>query len=206
LVATAHADELSLRALADITNTTVDHNVRIVGGQMASLLLTAFPVSGITTRRTRDADTAITTELAGSGIIHDRLVARGYTAPSGNHYVRPVPELAVPSGPVPELAVDLLVPSLDGHFRPQEHGGRAFDSAPGLAPALIAEPIVIDVSARLLDATVLEFVARVPTVELALVIKALAYSSRLLARDVEDIYRLLEIASAMSLTRSVAGA
>ena len=33
----------------------------------------------------------------------------------------------------------------------------------------------------------------VPTVELALVIKALAYGSRLQARDVEDIYRLLEI-------------
>jgi len=78
LIATARADELSLRALADITKTTADHNVRIVGGQMASLLLTAFPVSGITTRRTRDADTAITTELAGSGTIHDRLVARGY--------------------------------------------------------------------------------------------------------------------------------
>jgi hypothetical protein len=30
---------------------------------MASLLLTAFPVSGIALRRTRDADAAITTEL-----------------------------------------------------------------------------------------------------------------------------------------------
>jgi hypothetical protein len=36
----------------------------------------------------------------------------------------------------------------------------------------------------------------VPTVELALVIKALAYGSRLQARDVEDIYRLLEIVAA----------
>lgn len=32
--------------------------------------------------------------------------------------------------------------------------------------------------------------------ELALVIKALSYRSRLQARDVEDIYRLLEIANA----------
>jgi hypothetical protein len=196
LVATAYADELSLRSLAEITTITTDQNVRIIGGQMASLLLTAFPVPGIALRRTRDADAALTTKLAGSGILHDRLADHGYTATSGNNYTRPIPALAVAGGPTPELAVDLLVPSLDGRFRPQEHGGRAFDAAPGLAPALAAEPIAIDVSARLLSGAVLEFTARVPTVELALVIKALSYGSRLKARDIEDIYRLLEIANA----------
>jgi hypothetical protein len=35
LVATAYADELSLRALAEITTITADQNVRIIGGQMA---------------------------------------------------------------------------------------------------------------------------------------------------------------------------
>jgi hypothetical protein len=54
---------------------------------------------------------------------------------------------------------------------------------------------VIDTRARLLNGTVLEFIARVPTVELALVIKALAYGSRQQARDIEDVYRLLEIAN-----------
>ncbi|MGI5179490.1 hypothetical protein ACQEVZ_24485 [Dactylosporangium sp. CA-152071] len=193
LVATSYADELSIRSLAEISAITVDQNVRIIGGQMASLLLTAFPVAGVAIRRTRDADAAITTELAGSGVIHQRLVDHGYAATSGNSYMRPVPELAVAGGPVPELAVDLLIPSFDGRFRPQEHGGRAFDSAPGLAPALAAEPIVIDAGARMLDGTRLEFTVRVPAVELALVIKALAYGSRLEPRDVEDIYRLLEI-------------
>jgi hypothetical protein len=163
---------------------------------MAALLLAAFPVPGIAPRRTRDADAAITTELAGSGLVHDRLVEHGYTATSGNNYLRPVPDLAIPGGPVPELSVDLLVPSLDGRFHAQVHGGRAFDSAPGLAPALVGTPIVIDTSARLLDGAVLEFAVQVPTVELALVIKALSYGSRLQARDVEDIYRLLEIANA----------
>jgi hypothetical protein len=196
LIATSYADELSIRSLADISAVTADQNVRIIGGQMASLLLTAFPVPGIAVRRTRDADAAITTELAGSGVIHQRLLDHGYAATSGNSYTRPVPELAVPGGPVPELAVDLLIPSLDGRFRPQEHGGRAFDAAPGLAPALAADPIVIDAGVRLLDGTGLEFTVRVPTVELALVIKALAYGSRLHARDGEDIYRLLEIAAA----------
>src|SRR5262245_31488256 len=38
--------------------------------------------------------------------------------------------------------------------------------------------------------------ARVPTVEYALVIKALSYGSRMMARDAVDIHRLLEIANA----------
>jgi len=196
LVATTYADELSLRSLAEISAISADQDVRIIGGHMASLLLTAFPISGIELRRTRDADAAITTELAGSGVIHQRLLDHGYAATSGNSYTRPVSDLAVAGRPVPELAVDLLVPSLDGRFGPQEHGGRAFDAAPGLAPALAAEPITIDTRARLLNGDALEFTVRVPTVELALVIKALSYGSRLQARDVEDIYRLLEIANA----------
>lgn len=61
LVATAYADELSIRSLAEMSAITADQNVRIIGGQMASLLLTAFPVPGIDVRRTRDADAAITT-------------------------------------------------------------------------------------------------------------------------------------------------
>jgi hypothetical protein len=67
---------------------------------------------------TRDTDAAITTELAGSGVIHQRLLDPGYAAAGGNSYTRPVPDLAVAGRPVPELAVDLLVPSLDGRFRP----------------------------------------------------------------------------------------
>jgi hypothetical protein len=196
IVATTNADELSLRSLAEITAITADQNVRIIGGQMASMLLTAFPVPGIAPRRTRDADAAITTELAGSGIIHERLIEQGYIGTSGNSYTRPVPDLAVPGGPVPELAVDLLVPSLDGRFRTQEYGGRAFDSAPGLAPALAVRPIEISAGVRLLNGTTLQLIVRVPTIELAVVIKALSYGSRLQARDIEDIYRLLEIADA----------
>jgi hypothetical protein len=196
LVATSRADELALRALAEIVEVTREEDVRIVGGQMAALLLAAFPVAGITARRTRDADTAITTELAGSGVLHNRLIARGWTATSGNSYVRSPPELAAPHHSTPGLQVDLLVPSLDSRFRSSRHGGRAFDSAPGLAPALAAEPIELETGVTLLDGTLLEFITRVPTVELAVVIKAYAYASRHMDRDAEDIYRLLEIVDA----------
>ena len=105
IAATSHADDLALRALAEIVAITSDENVRIVGGQMVALLMAAFPVPGISPRRTRDADTAITTELAGSGVLHDRLIAHGWAAAAGNHYVRPVHELTVPGQPAPELSV-----------------------------------------------------------------------------------------------------
>jgi hypothetical protein len=113
IAATSRADDLALRALAEIAAITAGENVRIVGGQMVASLMAAFPVPGISPRRTRDADTAITTELAGSGILHDRLIAHGWVATSGNNYVRSVHELTVPGQPAPELSVDLLVPSLD---------------------------------------------------------------------------------------------
>ncbi len=60
-------------------------------------------------------------------------------------------------------------------------------------PVLAAEPVEIATGMRLLDGTGLEFIARVPTVEMATVIKAYAYASRKFDRDVEDIHRLLEI-------------
>jgi hypothetical protein len=195
LVATSQADELALRALAEIVEVTREENVRIVGGQMAAPA-GAFPVTGIAARRTRDADTAITAELAGSGVLHNRLIARGWTATSGNSYVRSPPELAALQQSAPELLVDLLVPSLDGRFRSSRHGGRVFDSAPGLAPALATEPIELATGVTLLDGTLLEFITRVPTVELAVVMKAYAYASRHMDRDAEDIYRLLEIVDA----------
>jgi hypothetical protein len=42
----------------------------------------------------------------------------------------------------------------------------------------------------------MEFVARVPTVEMAVVIKAFSYASRRVDRDIEDIYRLFEVVDA----------
>jgi hypothetical protein len=51
LAATSRADELALRALAEILEITSDKNVRIVGGQMVSLLLAAFPAFQVSRHR-----------------------------------------------------------------------------------------------------------------------------------------------------------
>ena len=51
-VATSNADDAAYRALEDVVRIT-EHlkDVRVVGGHMASLLLTAFPVAGAIIRR-----------------------------------------------------------------------------------------------------------------------------------------------------------
>lgn len=178
-VSTSAADDLAFRALADVCEITRDHNVRVVGGQMAKLLLTAFPSARAVPRRTADADAAIETALAVSGDAHEALVKAGYEPHAGNSYVKAGQQ------------IDLLVPSRTGRFQREEHGGRGFDAAPGTALALATPPITIRATAVLSDGRSLTFTARVPSVEIAVVLKALSYRSRLAQRDLVDLHNLL---------------
>lgn len=184
-VATSNADDAAFLALEDVARITEGlDDVRVVGGHMASLLLTAFPVAGAAIRRTADADAAISTSIAASGQIHHALINAGYMDTSGNHYVKG------------QLEVDLLVPSGTSEFVREEHGGRGFDAAPGLMSAFAVEPIVLDVGVILTDGTRREFAIRVPTVEFAVTLKAYATTSRSAPKDLADLYNLLSIASA----------
>ena len=183
-VATSNADDAAYLALEDVVRVT-EHldDVRVVGGHMASLLLTAFPVAEAIVRRTADADAAISTSIAASGAIHRALTEAGYIDTSGNHYAK---------GP---LEIDLLVPSGTTEFSTAEHGGRGFDAAPGLLRAFATEPIVLDVGVMLTDGSRHEFVVRVPSVELAVSLKAYATTSRAAPKDVTDLYNLLSVAN-----------
>lgn len=180
-VSTSAADDLAFRALADVCAITRDHNVRVVGGQMANLLLTAFPSARAVPRRTADADAAIETALAVSGDAHEALVKAGYEPQAGNSYVKAGQQ------------IDLLVPSRTGRFQREEHGGRGFDAAPGTALALAMSPITIRVTVVLSAGGPLMLTARVPSVEIAVVLKALSYRSRLAHRDLVDLHNLLWI-------------
>lgn len=186
-VATSNADDAAYLALEDVARITQGlDDARVVGGHMASLLLTAFPVAGTTIRRTADADAAISTAIAASGHIHHALLSAGYVDTSGNHYVKG------------QLEVDLLVPSGTGDFVREEHGGRGFDAAPGLLGAFAVDPIVLDVGVMLTNGTRREFAVRVPTVELAVTLKAYATTSRSAPKDLTDVYNLLNIANRYS--------
>ena len=180
---TSRADDQAFLALEDIARLTRDlDDTRIVGGLMAMLLTEAFPSEGFVTRRTADVDAAISVQIANSGTLHERLEADGYVPESGNRYVR--------DGRV----IDVLVPSNTGRFASTVLGGRGFDAAPGLTLALAAEPIVHQLEVVMSDGSTRSLDVRTPTVELAVVVKALATRGRHAAKDLVDLYNLLLIA------------
>ncbi len=184
-VSTSDADDAAFQALEDVAAIAVDlDGILVIGGQMASLLLTAFPATGSLARRTGDADAAMTTAIAASGTVHDRLIAAGYEAVSGNHYER---------GAGGEVAVDLLVPADGSTFGRAEHGGRAFDAVPGLRLALSGHRILVDVRVTFRDGSTRQFTVPVPSVETAIILKAYATRSRLEAKDITDLYNLFLI-------------
>ncbi|WP_232498103.1 hypothetical protein [Agromyces humatus] len=65
---------------------------------------------------------------------------------------------------------------------------------PGLRLVLAADPILLDLDVTLTDETRLQLTVKVPSVELALVLKTLSYSSRHAPKDLVDIHNLLQIA------------
>ncbi|NQX14137.1 hypothetical protein HQQ80_21125 [Microbacteriaceae bacterium VKM Ac-2855] len=182
-------DDLALRSLIDVARILdADDSSCIVGGQMVSILTTAFPVAGVEIRRTADTDAGIAPAIAASGRIHEQLSSAGYKEESGNRYTKGVdPD---------RMVVDLLVPSPSGEFAAAEYGGRAFDAVPGLHLALHGHALTVDVGVTQLDGDHQRLEVRVPGVEAAVVLKALSYSSRRASKDVEDLYSLLHIANA----------
>lgn len=182
-VSTSNADDAAYRALQDVAEATeaID-DARVVGGQMVGLLLTAFPTTSAMIRRTVDADTAVSAQVAASGALHSAFTCAGYQPTGGNHY-------ETDDGRV----IDVLVPG-DNRFRQVELGGRGFDAMPGLRLILASDPIVLDVDVTLTDESRLQFVTKVPTVEQALILKSLTISSRHAPKDLVDIHNLLQIA------------
>ncbi len=184
-VSTSNADDAAFGALADASKMLDGaSDARIVGGQMVALLLAAFPTPDAIIRRTADADLAISTTLATAGTLHDQLTAAGYEATAGNSYAKQ------------DQTIDLLVPSRAGTFTRAEHGGRTFDAAPGLSLALAADPIELDVTVILRDGSALRLNTRLPTPEIATVLKAYASRSRAAVKDAVDLHNLLSIADA----------
>lgn len=186
LVAAGPEDEAAIESLRDIAGILeAHHDTVIVGGHMVSVLAAAFPSEGVLERRTGDADAGIPVELASSGRIHDALIALGYAGATGNRYVKE-------RSPDPKPTIDLLIPSRDGRFRPQVVGGRAFDAAPGLALALHRSlPVNVHATTRHLGAV--SFGLSVPSVEIAVILKAYGWSDRLAQKDVVDLSNLLHI-------------
>ena len=185
-MATSRADDLAIRALADLSDAIEPVNARIIGGHMVQLLLTAFPTPGTIERRTRDADGGLPPEAAAIGEVHAALTERGYEArpAGGNRYLRTLLDGE-------DLVVDLLVGDQHARSQPVTIGEHTFDSTPALFVPLTEDPIMVDVTALLTNGEEMIFTTRVPTLEGAVILKAFAWSARKELRDAVDLYNLL---------------
>ena len=186
ILAASNAADRGLRALADLAAAAAGSNYRVVGGHMVHLLGHLYPTDSAA-RVTADADAGMETVAAADATFHTALLARGYRLVTGNHY-------EAPSGDDTPLSVDLLVPGTGGgRLERVEYAGRGFDAIPGLTLALASDPVQVRVRARLTTTEILRFEVPVPGVEQAVVLKALAWRSRLTAKDIADLCTLLTI-------------
>lgn len=170
-------------ALADAVGLARGHgpNVRTIGGMMAELLTHAYPAVGFIQRGTVDVDLAVTLELAATGDIHRHLLALGYTAVNANSYENGARK------------IDVLVPTLGSRFRPERAGGRMFDAVPGLSPILTKDPIMHQIDLLASARVALHIDVPTPTVEGAVILKAITTASRNKPEDIFDLYNLLSI-------------
>ncbi|WP_433491997.1 hypothetical protein [Nocardia grenadensis] len=192
IVSTSNASDLGYIALHDLTKAASfldpeadGRGYRIIGGHMVQLLSHAYPTPDVIHRATVDADAGISPLVATDRDLHEALQAFGYEAVRGNSYTR--------YSPHGEMSIDLLV-TPDAAGMPQMIGDRGFDAAPGLSLALAAPPLYVDACVRVQSKGEISFTAPLPDVEVALVMKALAWKKRFQHKDLVDLCTLLGIA------------
>lgn len=184
----SRAGDLGLQSLADLCDAACDLDYRVVGGHMVQLLCAAYPTPGTDARVTIDADAGIEPAIAAGHELHSRLLDRGYQlAGYGNHYEAKSGNQSEPH------VIELLVPSPTEKTVTESHGERAFDAIPGLRLALSAAPLQIRVHVMLTTREERVFVARVPDVEAAVVLKTQAWHNRSAAKDMTDLCSLMLI-------------
>jgi hypothetical protein len=196
LTSMSRAQDAGYHALADVAvvAASLDVEYRIIGGHMVSLLVEAYEATRAPARETADADLAATFQVLGDPRLVPALMAQGYVQRAGNRFARQGP------GGL-DLMVDLLAPSYTGTHNPnQPIGDLVVDEIPGLSFALSAIPTVLSLGIEMLSGQRREALVLVPGPVPALALKALAYRSRLAAKDALDVWRLLEVAAAARIT------
>lgn len=190
LVSTSRAQDAGYLAMKDVTGVAaaVRAPYRIVGGQMVTLLVAAYEVTGVPARETADADLGTTFDVVADPNLVAVLTERGYgSVGAANRFERVDAMLT--------LAIDVLVPSFTGRLETsQQHGDMVVDEIPGLSFALERPALELSLETRLTDARTVQMNVALPDPVAALCLKALSYGSRYAARDAHDLWRLLEVA------------
>lgn len=158
------SDDLGYRGQHAVSQAVDDASgYLIVGGHMVRLLQAVYPTPRAVPRSTVDADTALE-DVEVVGAVTQSLVDADFTKTGGNLLIKDV-------GDEQYVEVNLLLARTGGR--------RGLDTQ--------------TVEAELSKDEVIMYRIRIPTVETALVLKALSWSSRRTVRDVADVLTLLEI-------------
>lgn len=180
---------LGQQAVADAVPADADY--RVVGGNMVRLLGLVYPTDRAIARSTVDADAAVDDVEIIAPLV-DRLSSQGFTQVAGNLFVRSLDgehrtEINILlSQPGPRSGMGIIdVP-----------GVGQVDTLPELGFAMAQPAIELDMVATLTNDRAIAYTTRIPSLESAVVLKTHAWSGRRAAKDLLDLYSLLEIRDA----------
>jgi hypothetical protein len=161
---------------------------RLIGGVTVMLHIGRLGLD-LPLRATGDADFGVPPHVLRTPDLVRAIEARGYGKVFGNRWERRIDERRV-------AAVDLLVPAYRTRARDTVTVGEVVTTeVPGLAEALKRPGVTIDAELRLTDGAHLDTTVVLPDAVATLALKTLARSVRDERRDVEDLWRCLEIAA-----------
>ena len=188
LSASSQAEVAGFLAMRDLAAVADDVGIeyRLVGGQMVRLHVAIADVPEPVVRVTQDADMGITATAARDPALVPSLEALGYARPgTSNRFIRTTDEGL-------RLIIDVLAPAWGRRLVPnQQHGDIVLDEIPGLSLALARPGEQIDLTVTMLDGTAMSISTVIPEINAGLCLKALGWSSRLVAKDAVDVWRLL---------------
>jgi hypothetical protein len=161
---------------------------RLIGGVAVMLHVNRLRLD-LPLRATADADFGVPPHVLRKPELIDALESLGYRKAAGNRWERPVDHRRV-------AAVDLLVPSYRSRARDTVRVGSVVTTeVPGLAEALRRPGVALDVDLKLTTGETLECPVLLPDAVAMVALKTLVRTVRAESRDVEDLWRCLEIAA-----------
>lgn len=169
---------------------------RLIGGVTVMLHVERLGLE-LPLRATGDADFGVPPYVLRQPQLVGAIESLGYQRVAGNRWERAIDGRRV-------AAVDLLVPTYRSRARDTVTVGEVVTTeVPGLAEAFRRPGITIDAELRLTDGTQLETDVVLPDAVGTLALKTLVRGVRNERRDVEDLWRCLEIAAAEEVTPSM---
>ncbi|MEZ5322851.1 MAG: hypothetical protein R2698_12400 [Microthrixaceae bacterium] len=181
---TAVADVSSAMATTGMT----EHH-RLIGGVAVMLHIQRLQLD-LPLRATGDADFGVPPHVLREPELVDAIEDLGYRKVAGNRWERPIDERRVAS-------VDLLIPTYRSRARDTVKVGSIVTSeVPGLAEAFQRPAVNVAIDLHLTDRETLSTTVSLPDAVGMLALKVLVRTVRTEDRDVEDLWRCLEIAAA----------